>query len=132
MRNISFMLTPGQILDGSKTVTRRLGWLHLRPGDLLQGVEKGMGLRKGEKVQRLRTIRVVDVRPEALSAMTADPEYGRAECVREGFGNHPELREPAAFVTFFCRTHRGCRPETTVTRIAFEYVDGHANEADQS
>jgi hypothetical protein len=123
MRNISFMLTPQQILDRDKTVTRRLGWAKLQPGQLLQGVEKGMGLKKGEKVKRLRVIRVVDVRPEPLSAMTVDPEYGRAECVREGFGNHAELSEPAAFVEFFCRTHRRCQPETVVTRVEFEYVD---------
>jgi hypothetical protein len=29
MRNISFALTTNQILEGTKTVTRRLGWLHL-------------------------------------------------------------------------------------------------------
>lgn len=123
MRNISFMLTPQQVLNGDKTVTRRLGWATLKPGQLLQGVEKGMGLKKGEKVRRLRVIRVVDVRLEPLSAMTADRVYGRVECVREGFGNQPELCEPAAFVEFFCRTHRGCRPETVVTRIEFEYVN---------
>ena len=33
MRNISFSLTEEQFLNGSKDVTRRLGWLFLKPGD---------------------------------------------------------------------------------------------------
>ncbi|MDH0341980.1 hypothetical protein [Chromobacterium haemolyticum] len=123
MRNISFMLTKQQIRDRTKTVTRRLGWNKLRVGDLLSGVEKGMGLKAGEKVQRLATIRVIDVRQEPLSAMTAVLEYGCDECGKEGFGDHPTLRWPSEFVKFFCDTHRGCTPETVVTRIEFEYVD---------
>jgi len=34
MRNMSFSMTVDQIRDGSKTVTRRLGWLFLNFGDL--------------------------------------------------------------------------------------------------
>lgn len=123
MRNISFMLTQQPIRERTKTVTRRLGWKQLKGGELLQGVEKGMGLKAGEKVVPLATIRVVSARPEALSAMTADVEYGLAECAKEGFGDHPALRWPSAFVEFFCNSHKGCTPETIVTRIEFEYVD---------
>jgi len=123
VRNISFMLTRQQIRERTKTVTRRVGWAKLKAGELLQGVEKGMGLKAGEKVVPLATIRVVSARPEALSAMTADVEYGRAECAKEGFGDHPVLRSPSAFVEFFCKSHRGCTPDTVVTRIEFEYVD---------
>lgn len=32
MRNMSFSLTTAQIMEGTKTVTRRLGWLHLAVG----------------------------------------------------------------------------------------------------
>lgn len=123
MRNISFMLTTQQVRDRTKTVTRRLGWLTLRPGDRLRGVEKAMGLKKGEKVKPLATIRVVNVRTEPLSAMISDTDYGLAECEREGFGDHPSLRWPGEFVTFFCASHRGCTPDTLITRIEFEYVD---------
>lgn len=117
MRNMSFSLTTAQILDQSKTVTRRLGWAALRSGTLVRAVRKGMGLKKGEKVDVLRVLRVIDVRRETLDRLVADTAYGRREVVREGF---PELT-PAEFVRMFCRTHRGCTPKTVLTRIAFSY-----------
>ena len=123
MRNISFMLTPDQIRERKKTVTRRTGWAKLVPGQLLRGVEKGMGLKAGEKVKELAVIRVVSVRQEPLKAMTDDVEYGFTECGKEGFGDHATLRWPSQFVEFFCRSHRGCTPQTMVTRIEFEYVN---------
>ena len=58
MRNISFMLTTEQIINRTKTVTRRNGWKNLKKGDLLCGARKCMGLRPGEKMERLSTIRV--------------------------------------------------------------------------
>lgn len=117
------MLTQQQIRERTKTVTRRVGWEKLKAGELLRGVEKGMGLKAGEKVVPLATIRVVSAKREALSALTADVEYGFAECAKEGFGDHPALRWPSAFVEFFCNSHRGCTPDSVVTRIEFEYVD---------
>lgn len=36
MRNMSFALTTGQAMDGIKGVTRRLGWLNLKLGDLIR------------------------------------------------------------------------------------------------
>lgn len=123
MRNISFMLTTDQIKARTKTVTRRTGWAKLVPGQLLRGVEKGMGLKPGEKVKELAVIRIVSVRPEPLDAMTNDLDYGFAECEREGFGNHLTLRWPTQFVEFFCNSHRGCTPQTVVNRVEFEYVN---------
>lgn len=112
-RNISFFLTTDQFRVRTKTVTRRVGWLFLKPGDFLNGVEKGQGLKKGEKVNRLGPIRVTAVDREPLNTIT------QADCVAEGF---PEL-SPAEFVSFFCKTHKGCQPATVVTRIAFEYCE---------
>ena len=123
MRNISFMFTQPQIRARTKTVTRRLGWATLKAGDLLRGVEKGRGLKAGEKVRTLAIIRVVNVRPEPLSLMTADLDYGRIECEKEGFAGHPALSRPGPFVEYFCGSHRACTPDTIVTRIEFEYVD---------
>ncbi len=123
MRNISFMLTKEQIADRSKTVTRRLGWWKLKPGDVLRGVEKGMGLKAGEKVKPLATVRVVSVRPEPLKAMTDNVDYGFRECQMEGFGEHPTLKWPSEFVTFFCNSHRDCKPDTVKNRIEFEYIE---------
>jgi hypothetical protein len=112
-RNMSFMLTTQQILAGTKDVTRRLGWWTLKPGDQLNAVEKGMGLKRGQKVVRLRRIEVTSVRHERLDAIT--PE----DVVREGF---PEMTT-SQFVEMFCRTHQGCTPATIVNRIEFKYLE---------
>lgn len=112
MQNISFQLTTRQFRDRTKTVTRRLGWLRLKAGELLMGCEKCMGRKPGEPLVRLGTIRVLDVRRERLDAITAE------DVAREGF---PEMT-PAEFVLFFCKSHKGCTPETEVTRIEFEYL----------
>ena len=118
MRNMSFSLTTAQILDGSKTVTRRIGWLNLKPGDLVRPVKKCMGLKPGEKIEPLREpLRVVSVRREPLRWMI-DSVFGDDECKREGFQD----MTPAEFVVMFCATHKGCTPETEVTRIEFEYT----------
>lgn len=120
MRNISFSLTQQQLRDRTKTVTRRLGWQHIKPGELLKPVEKCMGLQAGQKVIPIGgPIRVVHIRREALRDMVAMPEYGDRECMLEGF---PHLR-PHEFVAMFCSTHRHCTIDTVVTRITFEYAD---------
>lgn len=122
MRNMSFALTTNQIMEGTKTVTRRLGWLHLKPGDQVRPVRKCMGLRPGEKLDVLRDpITVVSIRREPLRAMLDDEEYGFAEIAREGFAGHDAYGWPAEWVQMFCATHKGCTPDTVVTRIEFAY-----------
>ena len=76
------------------------------------GVEKGMGLKKGEKVKRLGIIRIVSAYPEQLSAIDA------ADVAREGFPD----RTPAQFVAMFCK-HNQVEPSYMVNRIEFEYLD---------
>ena len=110
-RNMSFALTTPQFRARTKTVTRRLGWWWLEPGELIMGVEKGMGLRKGETVTRLALIRVVSAQSERLDAIT------QGDVAREGFADLSR----AEFVDMFCR-HNRCAPKTTVNRIEFEYV----------
>lgn len=117
MRHISFSLTTPQFKARTKFVTRRLGWSNLQPGTILMGVEKGMGLRKGEKVKRLGKILITDVRREKLNRMDTDPIYGNREAVLEGF----PLMHGWKFVEMFCE-HNKCTPATWVTRIAFEYL----------
>lgn len=116
MRNMSFALTTDQIRARTKTVTRRLGWTFLKPGDLISAVKKCRGLKKGEKVERIAVLRVNDVRLEPLRNLFVEP---RSELRREGF---PRM-STGEFIEMFCRSHRGCTPETTVTRIEFEFVD---------
>lgn len=122
MRNMSFALTTQQIVHGSKTVTRRLGWLHAKPGELIRPVQKCMGLRPGEKINVLRDpLTIISVRREPLRAMLDNIDYGFAECVLEGFGEHPAYRFPSEFVSMFCSTHKGCTPDSIITRIEFSY-----------
>lgn len=52
--------------------------------------------------------------------MTDDVAYGRVEVEREGFG----VMSPAGFVTMFCGSHKGCTPDTEITRIEFQYIPG--------
>lgn len=111
MRNMSFAMTIPQVLDGSKTVTRRLGWRGVRRGDRLRGVERAMGLGRGETIRALREIEIVSVTEERLDAITP------VECAREGL---PDMT-PAEFVAMFCAAQK-CTPATTVRRIEFRYV----------
>lgn len=128
MRNISFAMTTAQIMDESKTVTRRLGWVNLKLGDMLRPVRKCMGLKPGEKIEPLRgPIRVIGIRREPLCKMTDDTDYGFAECALEGFADHPSYCWPSEFVSMFCASHKGCTPETIITRIEFEYLNGDTN-----
>jgi hypothetical protein len=105
-------MTKRQVRERSKTVTRRFGWWFLKPGDLVCAVEKGMGLKAGEKINRLATIRIVSTRAEPLNAITKD------DVAREGFPTWT----PAQFVNFLA-DHYACPIDKEVNRIEFEYVD---------
>jgi hypothetical protein len=139
MRNISFALTTDQFRNRTKTVTRRLGWLKLKAGDELMGCVKCMGLKPGEKLEKLGRIRVTNVRREPLGFMeTQDAalypgdlrevltdnqvnypkDYGNSEADKEGFPN----MTGSEFVRMFCENMK-CEPSTEVTRIEFEYLD---------
>lgn len=108
---MSFAMTTEQFRDQSKTVTRRKGWTFLKPGDEVMGCVKCMGLKPGEKIERLGLIRIVDVRREPLFEIT------HADTVHEGF---PEMY-PHEFIKMFC-DHMGGDNEQIVTRIEYEYV----------
>jgi hypothetical protein len=109
--NMSFAMTTEQIKEGTKLVTRRFGWWKLKPSTDLWAVEKAMGLKKGEKIKRLRLIHVVSVRTEPLNAITQE------ECKLEGF---PEM-SPDEFVSMLCKKYK-CSPESPINRIQFIYV----------
>ncbi len=111
MRNISFFLTTPQFLNGTKDVTRRIGWANLKPGELLQAVEKGQGLKAGQKATKLGVIRVKSVRREQLFKITQE------DVVREGF---PDML-PGDFIRMF-EEHNDCDARDVITRIEFEHV----------
>lgn len=112
MRNMSFFLTTRQMREGTKGVTRRLGWDDLKPGERVCAVVKGQGIPKGGKIERIRVIECTSNTKEPLNRIT--PE----EVILEGF---PEMT-PAQFVAMFCRANK-CTPRKKVNRIAFKYVD---------
>jgi len=109
MRNMSFELTKEQMYARIKTVTRRLGWWVLEPGDIVMACEKCQGLKKGEKIKRIYPIKIISVRAEPLK------NINKAECIREGFGN----LEPKDFIDMFISEMR-CAPYTIVNRIEFK------------
>lgn len=111
MRNISFNLTTDQIRNRTKTVTRRLGWKNLKPGELLRACRKCQGLKKGEHPEVLATIRVLSVDQMFLNDIDA------LDVEREGF---PGMT-PEQFVKMFCR-HMKSDSRGIVTRIEFQYV----------
>ena len=113
MRNISFALTTEQFRNKTKTVTRRLGWKFLKKGDLLQGCVKCMGLKEGEKIERLGVIRVVSVRREKLRDIWKEEDA----TTKEGF---PEM-SCSVFVEMFMRAMK-CTLNGKITRIEYEYV----------
>ena len=112
MRMMSFSMTTPQVRAKTKTVTRRMGWLHAYPGMLLCAIEKGQGLKKGEKVSRICVIRVTGVRRERIGYITDD------DVAREGDPG----KTAAWFIDKFCAAMR-CDVTQACTRIEFEYVD---------
>lgn len=105
------------VRNRTKAVTRRLGWQYLKPGDVLWAVERGQGLKKGEKVVSLALIRVLSVEREPLSDLElyVDPQY-ELEC--EGFPEDTVYD----FIERFCTFNR-CHEDDLCNRIEFEYVD---------
>lgn len=114
-RLMSVALSEDAVLDRSKTVTRRLGWSHLKPGERLTLVRKAMGRKRRdgtvEPLVRIAEVKVVSVRREPLSSI------GPGETALEGF---PDMTG-GAFVEFFCE-HMRCEPDTLVTRVEWRYI----------
>ncbi|WP_236723792.1 MULTISPECIES: hypothetical protein [Mycobacterium] len=108
---MSVALTTDQVRRQEKTVTRRVGWRMLKPGDLVTLCPKVRGRRAGEALERIVTVEIVSTRREQLNAITPN------DVLAEGF---PGVA-PAEFVEFFTSTHSGVTPETEVTRIEWTY-----------
>lgn len=121
MRNMSFFLTTDAVKRREKFVTRRIGWDHLKPGDQVLAVRKGMGLKKGEKVEPLAVIIVESVEREPLQRMLDDHTYGIAEAILEGFPGMTGFE----FVAMFCK-HHGVTAAYAPNRIRFRYAEGEA------
>jgi hypothetical protein len=110
-RLMSVALTTDQVRRREKTVTRRIGWQMIKPGDQVTLCPKVRGRRSGEPLQRLVTVDIVSTRRERLDSITP------ADVVAEGF---PGMTV-AEFVKFFCETHNGVAPDSEITRIEWTY-----------
>lgn len=126
---MSFSMTIEAYRNRTKTVTRRLGWSFLKPGDVLMGVEKCQGIKKGEHVKKIHPLCVLSTESEPLYDIVRRPmrlsrvhKINLFETVSEGF---PTLT-PVDFVKMFCSSNNlmgfGCW-ETPVTRIEFEHLE---------
>ena len=111
-RNMSFSLTTKQVRKGTKTETRRDGWWNLKPGEIVNACVKCMGLKKGEKIEVIRQIRIVRTDRVPLCIITEEQVFA------EGFPN----MTPNEFIDFWLRSHgkRGY-VDWMVNRIRFEY-----------
>ncbi len=110
-RNMSFAMTTDQFKAKTKTVTRRLGWCFLKPGDIINGVKKAMGLKKGEKVESLGLIKIISTRKESLN------EISQIDVIKEGFPHWT----PDDFIQMICN-HYNVKPDVLINRIVFEYL----------
>jgi hypothetical protein len=117
-RLMSVALTEQAVVERQKTVTRRLGWRFLKPGDRLTLCRKVQGRTAGEPLERLAEVQVVSVRPEPLYMVQLDDR----EVEREGFPGMTGRQ----FVQFFCQ-HMRCQATTQVTRIEWRYLDPPLN-----
>ena len=128
-RLMSVAFTEQAVVERRKTVTRRKGWLFVKPGDRLTLCRKVMGRKPGEPLVRIAEVEVVDVRRESLRRMLDDPEYGFDETAREGFnGTHP-ASWPSVFVERFFIDAQGMKADDEVTRIEWRYLDTEAGES---
>jgi hypothetical protein len=104
--------TVDAVVSRRKTVTRRKGWVFLKPGERVTLCRKVMGRRPGEPLERLCDVEILSVRRELLTDITDD------DVTREGF----VALNAAWFVEFFCEAMGG-RPDQEVTRIEWRYLD---------
>jgi len=120
-RLMSVRFTEQAVRDRVKTVTRRKGWVFLKPGDRLTLVRKAMGRKPGEPLVRIAEVEVVDVRREPLGMVLPSWgrwDYGAKEMALEGF---PGV-DPAEFVRRFFTEAQGVSEDDSVTRIEWTYL----------
>lgn len=113
MRRMSFFMTTEQMRAKTKTVTRRGGWLGLKPGDRVLACVKCMGLKRGEKVEVIGLIEIVSNRREPIDLLL-DPSYGPDEMTKEGFPGQP----PAELVARLRERYA----DEEISRIEFKHI----------
>ena len=124
MRNMSFSLTQEQARTRTKDVTRRQHWDNLKPGDMIQQIVKGQGLKKGQHVEKIHIIRIISVQAEHVDDIVSRwYRDGKFEAGREGFPQW--VGQEWRFVEMYCKANK-CRCFDDCDRIEFEYVEDYA------
>jgi hypothetical protein len=119
-RLMSVAFTEAAVVARQKTVTRRKGWLMLKPGDRLTLCRKVMGRKKGEPLVRVAEVEVVSVTRERLDdLLRTDISNNEGEVAREGF---PGMT-PEDFIQRFFVDAQGMSAEDVVTRIEWRYLE---------
>ena len=124
-RLMSVAYTEQAVRERRKTVTRRLGWRFLKPGDRLTLCRKVMGRKPDEPLERICEVEVVSVRREPLVAMTDD------DVAREGIGPFDDrfdewyesdgMPPSGSFISWYAQTF-DVNPYDDVTRIEWRYL----------
>jgi hypothetical protein len=116
---MSVFLTQQAVRDEIKTVTRRAPntWQTLNPGDPLALIEKGQGLKKGEKQNVLKVVTVVSNRVEPLVNVCRPAEW-RAELTAEGFNPDQWFRYDWAAWWAVAHGHRELRQHQNTADVA--------------
>ena len=117
-RLMSVSMTEQAVRDRTKTVTRRKGWMFLKPGDRVTLCRKVMGRKPGEPLERIAEVEIVSVRREPLRDVAAAGELtaeGFPEWELDDFGS-------LAFIERYFRP-QGIGPCDDVTRVEWRYLD---------
>lgn len=100
----------------------------LKAGDKFQAIEKGQGLKKGEKVKVLALCECISNEPEKLSEIAANP-YRPSHMSPNGHHSECELEglcdlDEESFITHFCEINKAkkCKPDSIIRRVEFKYV----------
>lgn len=118
---MSVSYTEQAVVERRKTVTRRLGWVFLKPGDHLTLCRKVMGRKPGEPLVRLAEVEVVDVQRQRLLDIPARdiPREGVPAETFTSLGHDGTC--PSCWATWFARA-MGCDIQSDVTRIEWRYL----------
>jgi len=111
-RNMSFSMTTEQVRNGTRPSPA--AWAGATPTRRTAvGGREGAGLRKGEKIKRIRMIRVVSIEAEPLEDLYEYPDARRRWPAR-GF----RAWSPGSFLHLFCE-YNGVTLNGWVNRIEF-------------
>lgn len=113
-RLMSVAMTVDAVRARAKRVTRRAGWTFLEPGHVVTLCPKVQGRRRGQPLERIVDVEVLDVRREQLGEIYHEPNG----VALEGF---PDMT-PAAFINEFFYP-QGLDPWSEITRIEWRYLE---------